>query len=265
MTPRGFGSGTSPAATTAILCLVCACASAPAKPDATELDRAWNRVFEASIGGFSGSYEHDIDGSESDSASASYGLLVLEAGDPRGFGGGLRARHGKSDQELFEDLGPPAEAISAEGSLYLLYRWCPTERFRMPARIGPWVDGIKLSFDNSDEIEWITYGGQIGVSPEYEILDGRSLALTIFGDVSLSFGTTDIDADVGGNSESFDGSSRAVALEFGPRIHFGPCFASLSYRFRRFTADESDSVGGISVRGFDGTTQGAVLMLGGGF
>lgn len=229
-----------------------------------------NPVFTGQVTLGGGRYEHDIDGGGDDRTRAGYFALMLEGGSRDGFGGGVRIESVSSDDDLFEGSGTSSQATGVDIAPYFLWRAVDTGRFRMPVRVGPWINVLQLDEESSDDqVTWVTVGLRAAVAPEVALLTRRNFALSIASEISLAAGGTAIEVESGNDDQTFDSSAGAFGFELGPRFRWSHFYAGFSYVHRSLSVDESDTenLGGVPtvVREFDNSFDGLVVSFGGGF
>lgn len=115
-------------------------------------------------------------------------------------------------------------------------------RFRMPIRIGPSIDYIKVddvgAFSNpaGDDLTTLMLGVRVAVEPEVHIILTNEVSLGAYATVYGGFGTALLDDD----DETYDSNGYNVGGETGlrfnaKRFHFG-----VAYVLRRIHIDRSD-------------------------
>ncbi len=225
------------------------------------------QVFDAQITVSGGTYEHDTDGSLKDDTGASFVGLIVEGSTRSGFGGGLSLEVMASKDDLFQNQATSsAQVTTVEFAPFFLYRMRAGERFRMPIRVGPWIHALTLEDQgSSDSLEWASFGLRAAAEPEFVVVQGNDLELSVFAGLSLAGGATRIQLDSTAGDETFDSSAGAFGFELGPRLRWSHFVAGVSYLHRGLSVDESDPENNVVVRGIDTTYDGLAFTFGGGF
>lgn len=216
-----------------------------------------------------GSFEHDIDnpaGSVNDDTGSSFVGLMVEGSSRAGFGGGISMEMTVTNDDLFRSSGAPARAVVFEFAPFFLYRVAPSHRFTMPVRVGPWLNTLLLDDQNSsDTTHWTSIGGRVEVEPEVVLAASRGFEFSLFSEVSLAAGFTNVSVDTNALNEDYDSSSSAFGFEIGPRFRWSHFLASVSFLHRQLSIDQSDPTNGTFVFGVDDSFDGLAVSFGGGF
>jgi len=220
----------------------------------------------AAFGG--GKFDFETQGSslEGDS-TATMVRLMGEGNSKAGFGAGLNFEAMQTGDDLLEDLGgEPTEGTSVDFFPYFLYQVRGSEQFRMPLRLGLWLRTLEVEGQLSgDAIRWTTLGLRFSAEPEVVLARSPGFGATVFADLSLATGSTDIDSDIGAvgplNGE-YDTDAGLFAFEIGPRFRFDKFFFGVSFLHRAVSYGDSDPVGGIFIRGVDETVSCFMVTFG---
>jgi len=160
-------------------------------------------------------------------------------------GGGIMLEAGEADDDLdsnvFGGTERGAEAAFAEFYPHLTIRPTGGERFRIPIRIGPYVQAQHVEPNSvAGEYVYANVGGRVGVEPEVDVVLTDSVRCSLFGGVSFGLGVGLIEVDSTTDTEEFETTAASVGFDAGVRLTLSKFLVSLSYVYRKTTYDESD-------------------------
>jgi len=224
-------------------------------------------VFDGRMTLAGGEYEHDADGSFDDETEAGFVGLLAEATNRSGFGGGVSIEVMNSEDDLFEgQAAKESQATSVEFSPFFLYRVHGGDRFRMPVRVGPWIHALTLDEQHSsDSLTWVSIGLRLAVEPEIVLARGEGFEFSLFSEVSLAGGGTEVHQELGSGDDDYDTDGGAFGFEIGPRFRWSHFSAGVSFLHRSLSFDESDRENGVTIPGIDTSFDALAISFGGGF
>ena len=211
-----------------------------------------------------GEYEHETRSSTLDGdADGGYIRIRGEVSNGElGAGFALEA-FGSSDDDLFDDIG----AFGTDGNAGSLFFYGLIEPklqrdVRLPIRIGPYLSLLSLE-DDAVEINWVGIGGRIEIEPEWWFYRSDDIAFGLTGNLSAGAHISNVELDVLGSDEDFDGNGVTWGAGVGIRALFGDtAVLSVEYISRSVVEDETDDNGGFSLLDAEGSFNGVVIGLG---
>ncbi|MEO6709366.1 MAG: hypothetical protein ABI054_07525 [Planctomycetota bacterium] len=214
-----------------------------------------------------GDYDHDTDGSFDDETKAGFVGLRAEASNRSGLGGGVSIEVMNSDDDLFEgQTANESQATSVEIAPFFLYRVDGGDRFRMPLRAGPWIHALTLDEQHSsDSLTWVSVGLRVAVEPEIVLARSEGFEFSLFSEVSLAGGGTQVHQELGSGDEDYDTGGGAFGFEIGPRFRWSHFSAGVSLLHRSLSFDKSDRENNVRIPGIDTSFDAFAISFGGGF
>jgi hypothetical protein len=184
-----------------------------------------------------GTMDHEfVESDAQGSADAAFLGLQFEGVSARGFGGGVRVESIASDNFDKDLLGDDASATELFG--FFTYRY-QTERFKVAVRPGL---GLSLHSYNDDlvdvTIDYSTVFLRIEAEPEFTLIENPDLLWSVYGDLALGYGTTQIDSE--GIVPDDDSSAALVGVDLGTRLQLGRFLLGVGYVLRTLKIEDTD-------------------------
>lgn len=152
------------------------------------------------------------------------------------------ASFGSSDDTL-EDSGSDDSGVDSTNIYFgVAYRATIDDTFRIPVRFGPYMHEADVDFDSANSAEYSTFGVKLSAEPEYilrqTITDNRMSEITLFADVGLGTGASDVKG--GGTDQTGYAFQTSVELGSRYRMSNGLTFGlSLLYSKTNYGATDS--------------------------
>ncbi len=166
-------------------------------------------------------------------------------------------------------VGPrAADASVGLSDLDIAFAWNPlrSDDFRLPLRIGPWINGGAIDYERAGvQYDWTTVGLRIGVRPEWVLARGEKADLTVYGGASYAIGYTAFHEDLIGANETYDSEAQLFRAEGGVRVGLGGFVIGLAYVLSDGGVNLSDEENGRRLPELDFNTHMFFLTLGGRF
>ena len=114
--------------------------------------------------------------------------------------------------------------------------------FRMPIRIGPYLNILKQDTDGSDpdDIDYYSLGIRAEIEPEIDLVRTRNHSLSLFFNGHAQAGATTIDYRTRQVDDEFQTSNWGVGIKTGLRVSMRRLHFQLAYLYSRRTFEESD-------------------------
>lgn len=217
--------------------------------------------FRFDLGFAGGVAVHETESSPlDDDTGGAFTRIRFEGVSERGFGGGLRFEQWVSDDDLFQGAFPATEATSSSFYAHFTYRMHDGD-FTMPMRIGLLFNNYVLEEVVAPvEVEADTVAILFEVAPEIVVSRGATVTWSLYGELGLGGGSTEITATA--TPGTFDSTASVWTLEAGTRLRFDIGEVGLAYVNHGVAFDESDPVGASFIRGFGGAFHGVMLTVG---
>ncbi len=185
----------------------------------------------------SGTTEHEF--AENDASGESDSRTVgffFEGISNKGFGGGFQMEIIDSDDYDDSFIDDETSVVDLFG--HFTYRF-QSDRFRLSLRPG---FGLHVhSFDDessSNSIDYVTFFFRIQAEPELILIESRNVTWSVYGDLSLAVGSTEIDASLFvEDDDSSDASLFGVSL--GTRVQLNSLLLGLGFVARSFEIDDT--------------------------
>jgi len=216
-----------------------------ATPEAEATYSVWSDnhprgTFYARVG--TGSFEREVknpNGSVTDSVSAVVSGVMIEGGNV--VGGGFITEFLTTSDPLYDDLtfGNGSDATTLDLFPYFLVRVKGGSSFRMPIRIGVWLNFFTLDQifgTTSGDTQAFTYGARLALEPEYDVYKNENMNVSVYALLQAGIGKTKIEDDV----DSADTDSTSVGFDIGARFNWKLFAVALSYVRRQVNTDQSD-------------------------
>ena len=176
------------------LLLIAACATGRLAPTQDRGDLAPNNLGYVRFG--LGKVDFEVPGAKADSNAMLFGLGV-DAGNGN-LGGGVQLDVYLSEDDILGPAFTESYVLGAEAFPHFTYRPAVGDRFRIPLRIGPYVQLHSLDAEtaaNDATISYLSIGGQFEVEPEFDIMRKDNFAFGIHGRLRFGGAWATIDDD----------------------------------------------------------------------
>ncbi len=221
----------------------------------------------ATLGVGGGHYKVKSAGGGSGEARAGLVEAAFESLADNDFGGGVRVRGIRSDDDLDGDgAGPGSATLQAtDGEWYFHGTYDGADGVdRMPLRFGLSLRRLKVE-DTSDQdaIEWNSVGPRAELAPEWAISQWGDDRLAVCGLVGVGYGFTNIQTNLA--ATDFETSALFLDLGLGVRATLNGLILDLGYRYSTSHYSQSEVASSAIVVETDADFSGLVFTIGGRF
>lgn len=224
--------------------------------------------FRGSFGAAGGNYQFDSDlAGFDDDATAGMFQGRFEYTTRRGFGGGIRYEHFRTDRDesLFRDpnniLDRGTQARSNTLFAHASFRF-EQHRFAMPVRFGLMFNSLVLDDDGASnpETDYASAGPFFEFEPEIVLLHRGPLELSIY--ALAGFGAAGTSIELDGDFRDYDSSTGYAMIEAGTRLKVGHAQFGIAFIGRYQSMDRSDFEGNNFIYGYDAGFEGVLFTMG---
>ena len=202
-----------------------------------------------------------VAGTRRDTDGAFVGL-ALDAGGKH-FGGGFKLEVYGSDDDLYGAAFTSSKAAGVEIFPHFTIRPTGGDIFRIPIRIGPYVQvhALELETATTDRtISFVGIGGQVEIEPEIDFVRTDNIGFGLYGRLRLGLASAKIDNDIG--PDDFDTNSSNLGTEIGLRFQAKLFLVGAGFMTRSTNYDRSDPANGTTFPESDFRFEGFFIDMG---